>query len=239
MRDVPNMRLTESDLVEMRRLYAKGNSYRQIAVMFKCHHETVRRVLKTCDAVSATAPSRKRARGATESDVVACVAPLVAGATNEAQRIMGNLQTLLANETERFEALQVEERAYRKKALNDEALRDMVAMQLYKGTHYTALGQGEKDKVEAMLPKFRFDALYKLYAQMSLSMLGVKQTLEQMGRLTKTLQINVGVQVNNLSDLSPEVRAKLKAEIAAELRNERGDVRERIEKYAELFGREK
>ena len=177
------MRLTESDIVEMRRLYAKGKSYREIAVMFQCHHETVRRVLKTCDAVSATAPSRKRARGATGCDTVAFVAPapevvrdrervapLVAGATNEAQRIMRELNALLTGQQQRLTAVVEAERKF----------------------NTLAKGQLGND------PGKRYALAMKMNDDHNAAISGVMRTLEQMGRLTKTLNINVDARSVNV-----------------------------------------
>jgi len=215
-------RITDADILEMRRLYAnKRMSYREIAKQFQCHHSTIARCIKTCDPVSPFPnknQTKTRARKATKSDTLSLpqdkprTKALIAGAKNEAQAIMQELDTLYRDESSRLKALQRCESEYKKK-LSVKELRNMVAIRIYKTdgvTGYDNLPPKGKALVDALLPKYKFEELYKLYSKMSSAMIGMKATLDQMDRCARGLAtINIDARrqtVNVIVDAESVIR---------------------------------
>jgi transposase len=59
-------KLTEADIVEMRRLYGnKKMSLREIAQLFHVHHSTVAEVINHCNPTKSTAPFNPTLSGST------------------------------------------------------------------------------------------------------------------------------------------------------------------------------
>jgi len=212
------MGITEADKVEMRRLHAnKGMTTREIAKIFKIHHSTVARVLKTCDAVSATAPSRTKAarvRGATPSDKKKSQSPkrqrkpvapvaslelpreqpktevLQASARIEAADIMERLDELLQGQMSRLQAVQDAEAEFK--------------------TSYLKAIKSSKEKKD--IPGRIYQLVMKMNQDHNEAIEGVQRTLSQMASLHKNIVMYFDNRQVNIQNIGWETREKVMQE---------------------------
>jgi hypothetical protein len=189
-------KLTEADIVEMRRLYGnKKMSLREIAQLFHVHHSTVAEVINHCNPTKSTAPFKQRACEPTESDTVGQHAPLavvqepartealVIGAQNEGRAIMAKLDELLQGQDARLNEVLKAERDF-KEAQKDKHL----------------------DSEERYLQACQMNKDYNI------AILGLKSTLHQMAELSRSINIFVdNRKILNVTyeQLPPQAQARM------------------------------
>jgi len=198
-------KLTEADKTEIRREYGNNPnvSLADLAKRFGRGRSTIHRIIHTCDAVSSTAPSRKRARRETKRNTVPPehlpvrqeqprTAPLQTSARVEAEQIMGELLSLYKVQMSRLDELIIQEQEYKKTVAGDK-LRDKLTIETFKSfgsptvTRYKDLTAANKAVIDALLPKEKFDELWNVHSKMAISMGDLKRTLGQMADLAKNV----------------------------------------------------